>query len=196
MTEEEVSKQLLQMNNDLYYKKLIIDLEKVFENLTIIFQNVITNSSNELYKHAYAILHDDGKMIDSVSLKKLGDDFFNKLKESIVVLLEKNKGILSKYINENNQEKYIKNIEVLSSEMMSSIDILYRNSEGSLIDSISMGYQEFTRKRIESLVKELIYQHFINSLMSTSNDMNKLLMNKYQSNNTYLENMNNKTVAM
>ena len=196
MTEEEVSKQLLQMNNDLYYKKLIIDLEKVFENLTIIFQNVITNSSNELYKHAYAILHDDGKMIDSVSLKKLGDDFFNKLKESIVVLLEKNKGILSKYINENNQEEYIKNIEVLSSEMMSSIDNLYRNSEGSLIDSISMGYQEFTRKRIESLVKELIYQHFINSLMSTSNDMNKLLMNKYQSNNTYLENMNNKTVAM
>ena len=196
MTEEEVSKQLLQMNNDLYYKKLIIDLEKVFENLTIIFQNVITNSSNELYKHAYAILHDDGKMIDSVSLKKLGHDFFNKLKESIVVLLEKNKGILSKYINENNQEEYIKNIEVLSSEMMSSIDNLYRNSEGSLIDSISMGYQEFTRKRIESLVKELIYQHFINSLMSTSNDMNKLLMNKYQSNNTYLENMNNKTVAM
>ena len=135
-------------------------------------------------------------MIDSVSLKKLGDDFFNKLKESIVALLEKNKGILSKYINENNQEEYIKNIEVLSSEMMSSIDNLYRNSEGSLIDSISMGYQEFTRKRIESLVKELIYQHFINSLMSTSNDMNKLLMNKYQSNNTYLENMNNKTVAM
>ena len=196
MTEEEVSKQLLQMNNDLYYRKLVIDLEKVFENLNIIFQNVITNSSNELYKHAYAILHDDGKMIDSVSLKKLGDDFFNKLKESIVVLLEKNKGILSKYINENNQEEYIKNIEVLSSEMMSSIDNLYRNSEGSLIDSISMGYQEFTRKRIESLVKELIYQHFINSLMSTSNDMNKLLMNKYQSNNTYLENMNNKTVAM
>jgi len=196
MTEEEVSKQLLQMNNDLYYKKLIIDLEKVFENLNIIFQNVITNSSNELYRQAYSILHDDGKMIDSDKLKSIIESFFNELKENINKLLENNKGTLTQLINDNNQEEYVEQIHVLSSELIKSIDNLYKEKSKGLIDGISNGYQEFTRKRIESLVKELIYQHFINSLMSTSNDMNKILMNKYQSNNTYLENMNNKTVAM
>ena len=170
MTEEEVSKQLLQMNNDLYYRKLVIDLEKVFEN--------------------------DGKMIDSDKLKSIIESFFNELKENINKLLENNKGTLTQLINDNNQEEYVKQIHVLSSELIKSIDNLYKEKSKGLIDGISNGYQEFTRKRIESLVKELIYQHFINSLMSTSNDMNKLLMNKYQSNNTYLENMNNKTVAM
>ena len=125
MTEEEVTQEFAKMNQDIYIKKLLIDLDQCYELLTIIFGNVINIFYKEMDTRTYEISFMDEKSLshDEISIKI--KEFFDKIKESIDQQIKKNKETLKGYITNNDIVSYMENIEVLSIDLKVLIDDLF-----------------------------------------------------------------------
>ena len=52
----------------------------------------------------------------------------------------------------------------------------------------------YSKIRMNKILKELIYSHFIERLSSTINDTNSIIKNNVTNNTSYLENMNKSTL--
>ncbi len=194
MTEEEVSKQLAKMNQDIYLRKLIKDLEQSYEILTIVVNNLVVAFIKEMENHLYELSFNSDKSLTREEISIKVGDFFNKIKDYCQKKINENKDILIDVINNNDNMKYLNQIEMLSRELVDSLSELYLNESQGLISEISDGYDEFTKKRINNIVRDIFYNQFIVRIKSAISNANLILINNYSVNNEYLNHLNEKTV--
>ena len=58
MSEEDVSKQLAQMNEEIYFKNLLLDLDNNFDRLKRVFENTVSIYFREMDNRTYEIVFD------------------------------------------------------------------------------------------------------------------------------------------
>ena len=74
MSEEEVSQQLAQMNQDIYNKKLLKDIDLNFENLIHIFEDSIAIFQKQIDTRIYEVIFDRKEAIyKGINIMDSGD---------------------------------------------------------------------------------------------------------------------------
>ena len=194
MSEEEVSQALAEKNKEIYDKKLLKDIDLNFENLKLIFENTINIFSQEMNNRTYEILFDSENSISRDEINIKIKDFFDKLKEYINKTIDNNHNLLTEEINKKDYMRYINQISTLSGEFYTSLGELYQKEAESLLKELTNNLDNFSKTRLEKLIKEIIYNHFMMKAKSSISNSNLILNNNYQENNYYLEYINEKTV--
>ena len=196
MSEEEVSKELAKKNQEIYINKLLKDLDQNYENLKIVIENLIILFFKELDNRTYEISIECENKLSRDDMSNRIRKFFISLKGHIVKNIDKNKATLEKIVVTDDFMKYVNQLETLSSELYSSVGELYLKEADSLINDISKGFDDFSKERIEKIVKEIIYNHFMDKFKSSISNINLILINNYQENNNRLNHMNEKTSSI
>ena len=193
MSEEEVGKALAEKNQEIYINKLLKDLNQNYENLKIIIENIIILFFKELDNRCYEISFDSDNSLSRDEISNRIRKFFITLKMFIVTKIDNNKKTLESVVATIDFMKYVNQIEMLSNELYTSLGELYLKESDTLISDISNGLDDFSKSRLEKLVKEIIYNRFIEKIKSSISNTNLILINNYQENNERLDHMNEKT---
>ena len=77
-----------------------------------------------------------------------------------------------------------------------TIDKLYKTSAETLINTLTNKMDEFSKGRINRLIKEIIYKYFMQKIESTMNEMKQILITLYNANGDRLDTMNQQTAKM
>ena len=195
MIGKEVNSEFAKMNQDIYIKKLLKDVEECHGLLTINFANTINIFQQEMDTRIYEITYLEEDSLPKEEINKRIIDFFNKLHSFIDGELDKNKEKLKKYIYEGNLDSYNEYIEELTKELLLLIGENYKKEIIDLINELKQGLSEFSINRLHNLVLEIIYNRFINRVKELLDDNKGILSNNLIMNNQRLETMNNKTVV-
>lgn len=196
MSEEEVSIELAKKNQEIYINKLLKDLDQNFENLKIVIENLINNFFKELNNRTYEISIDSDNTLSRDEISNRIRSFFNILKDYLFNNIDKNKTILKGVVISNDFMKYVNQLEALSSELYTKIGELYLKETDSLINGVSIGFDDFSRERLEKLIRRIMYNRFMENVKSSISNINLILINNYQENNNHLDHMNEKTGAV
>ena len=195
MIGKEVNSEFAKMNQDIYIKKLLKDVEECYGLLTINFANTINIFQQEMDTRVYEITYLEEDSLPKEEINKRIIDFFNKLHSFIDGELDKNKEKLKKYIYEGNLDSYNEYIEELTKELLLLIGENYKKEIIDLNNELKQGLSEFSINRLHNLVLEIIYNRFINRVKELLDDNKGILSNNLIMNNQRLETMNNKTVV-
>jgi len=196
MSEEEVSIELAKKNQEIYINKLLKDLDQNFENLKIVIENLINNFFKELNNRTYEISIDSDNTLSRDEISNRIRSFFNILKDYLFNNIDKNKTTLKGVVISNDFMKYVNQLEALSSELYTKIGELYLKETDSLINGVSIGFDDFSRERLEKLIRRIMYNRFMENVKSSISNINLILINNYQENNNHLDHMNEKTGAV
>ena len=194
MSEEEVSQQLAQMNQDIYNKKLLKDIDLNFENLIHIFEDSIAIFQKQMDTRIYEVIFDSDSTLTREVINTKTKEFFDKLQEYIKKSLENDKKTLIEIVNQKNYLGYVNQISVSSQEFIMLLEQKYQELSSILLESLTENIDDFSNGRLEKLINEIIFNHFIAKSRSDISNTNLLLINNYNANNEYLDNMNQKTV--
>jgi len=193
MSDEEVSKQLAQMNQDIYNKKLLKDVDLSFENLKRIFEAAIAIFQKQMDTRIYEIIFDSESTLTRENISIKTKEFFDKLHDFVNKSLDNDKKTLIEIVNQKNYTGYINQINIASTEFIMLLESIYHELANSLIESLTENIDDFSSGRLEKLINEIIFNHFIAKSRSEISNTNLLLINNYNENNAYLDNMNQKT---
>lgn len=193
MSEEEVGKELAKMNQEIYIKKLLKDLDQNYENLKIVIENLIILFFKELDNRTYEISIDCDQTMSHDEISDRIRKFFIALKEHIFKKIDTNKTTLDGVVVNNDFMQYVNQLETLSGDLHTSVSELYLSLADSLINDISKGFDDFSKERLDKLVKGIIFNHFMTKLKASISNINLILINNYQENNNRLDHMNEKT---
>ena len=80
MTEEEVNAKFLEMNNEIFINKLNIDLDRCYDNMIVIFNNVINAFQKDMALRIYEISFDSERILTREEIDIKTKDFLNKIK--------------------------------------------------------------------------------------------------------------------
>ena len=203
MSEEEVSQQLAQMNQDIYNKKLLKDIDLNFENLIHIFEDSIAIFQKQMDTRIYEVIFDSDSTLTREVINTKTKEFFDKLQEYIKKSLENDKKTrdfntyspeLFEIVNQKNYLGYVNQISVSSQEFIMLLEQKYQELSSILLENLTENIDDFSNGRLEKLINEIIFNHFIAKSRSDISNTNLLLINNYNANNEYLDNMNQKTV--
>ncbi len=71
---------------------------------------------------------------------------------------------------------------------------LYSKGIIPLIRSVSVEMDAYSKARMDKILKEIIYNHFIERIRAAVENTNSLIKNNISLNTVYLENMNKSTI--
>ncbi len=196
MSEEEVSKELAKKNQEIYINKLLKDLDQNYENLKIVIENLIILFLKELDNRTYEISIECDNTLSRDEISNRIRKFFIMLKDALFEDIDTNKTTLEGVVVNNDFMQYVNQLEMLSSSLITNIQELYLKEADSLINDVSIGFDDFSKERLEKLIKEIIYNRFMEKLKSSIGNINLILINNYQENNNHLDHMNEKTAAI
>lgn len=195
MSEEDVSKQLAQMNEEIYFKNLLLDLDNNFDRLKRVFENTVSVYFREMDNRTYEIVFDSEAVLTHDEITDAIKIFFDSLREYLLKFLE-NKDKLKTYIDNKQLDEYIKSIPTLSEPLITGLDKIYKTSAETLINTLTNKMDEFSKGRINRLINEIIYKYFMQKIESTMNEMNQILITLYNANGDRLDTMNQQTAKM
>jgi hypothetical protein len=196
MSEEEVSKELAKKNQEIYINKLLKDLDQNYENLKIVIENLIILFFKELDNRTYEISIECDNTLSRDEISNRIRKFFILLKDALFKDIDTNKTTLEGVVVNNDFMQYVNQLEMISSSLITNIQELYLKEADSLINDVSIGFDDFSKERLEKLIKEIIYNRFMEKLKSSIGNINLILINNYQENNNHLDHMNEKTAAI
>ena len=194
MTEEEVNAKFLEMNKDLFNNKLNIDLDRYCERLIEIFNNIITAYQKDMSLRIYEISFDAESILSREDIDNKLKNVFGKIIEYIKVTVNKNKEFLITDLNNKDMDKYNSDIDLYGNELIKGISELYLKEITVLLKDLYRYMDSYSNARLDKIIKEIIYNHFIEKSKDTVQSSNTLLKNNIYNNTTYLENMNKSTV--
>ena len=196
MSEEEVSKELAKKNQEIYINKLLKDLDQNYENLKIVIENLIILFFKELDNRTYEISIECDNTLSRDEISNRIRKFFIMLKDALFKDIDTNKTTLEGVVVNNDFMQYVNQLEMLSSSLITNNQEIYLKEADSLINDVSIGFDDFSKERLEKLIKEIIYNRFMEKLKSSIGNINLILINNYQENNNHLDHMNEKTAAI
>ena len=196
MSEEEVSKELAKKNQEIYINKLLKDLDQNYENLKIVIENLIILFFKELDNRTYEISIECDNTLSRDEISNRIRKFFIMLKDALFKDIDTNKTTLEGVVVNNDFMQYVNQLEMLSSSLITNNQEIYLKEADSLINDVYIGFDDFSKKRLEKLIKEIIYNRFMEKLKSSIGNINLILINNYQENNNHLDHMNEKTAAI
>jgi len=196
MSEEEVSKELAKKNQEIYINKLLKDLDQNYENLKIVIENLIILFFKELDNRTYEISIECDNTLSRDEISNRIRKFFIMLKDALFKDIDTNKTTLEGVVVNNDFMQYVNQLEMLSSSLITNNQEIYLKEADSLINDVSIGFDDFSKERVEKLIKEIIYNRFMEKLKSSIGNINLILINNYQENNNHLDHMNEKTGAV
>ena len=194
MTEEEVNAKLVEKNQELFFNKLKIDLDKCYKNLIVVINNILDAFQKDMELRVYEISFDAESLLSRDDINNRIKPFFDKMREYCSKTNESNLKLLIETINNHDIEKYGNDLDALGNNFINGISTLYLEGIDLLIKSISVEMDAYSKIRMNKILKELIYSHFIERLSSTINDTNSIIKNNVTNNTSYLENMNKSTL--
>ena len=194
MTEEEVNAKFLEMNKDLFNNKLNIDLDRYCESLIEIFNNIITAYQKDMGLRIYEISFDAESILSREDIDNKLKVVFDKIIEYIKEAVNKNKEMLTKDLNDKDMDKYNSDIDLCGDELINEISDLYLNEMSILLKDLYKYMDNYSNARLDKIIKEIIFKHFIEKSKDTIKSRNTLLKNNIYSNTSYLENMNKSTI--
>ena len=194
MTEEEVNAKLEEKNQELFFNKLKIDLEKCYKNLIVVINNILDAFQKDMELRVYEISFDAESLLSRDDINNRIKPFFDKMREYCSKTNESNLKLLIETINNNDIEKYGNDLDALGNNFINGISTLYLEGIDLLIKSITVEMDAYSKIRMNKILKELIYSHFIERLSSTIIDTNSIIKNNVTNNTSYLENMNKSTL--
>ena len=77
MTEEEVNAKILEMNKELFANKLNIDLDRCYDNMNVIFNNVINAFQKDMELRIYEISFDSESILTREEIEFKTKEFFD-----------------------------------------------------------------------------------------------------------------------
>ena len=196
MSEEEVSKELAKKNQEIYINKLLKDLDQNYENLKIVIENLIILFFKELDNRTYEISIECDNTLSRDEISNRIRKFFIMLKDALFKDIDTNKTTLEGVVVNNDFMQYVNQLEMLSSSLITNNQEIYLKEADSLINDVSISFDDFSKERLEKLIKEIIYNRFMEKLKSSIGNINLILINNYQENNNHLDHMNEKTAAI
>ena len=194
MTEEEVNAKLEEKNQELFFNKLKIDLEKCYKNLIVVINNILDAFQKDMELRVYEISFDAESLLSRDDINNRIKPFFDKMREYCSKTNESNLKLLIASIENKDLEKYGNDLDALGNNFVNGISTLYLEGIDLLIKSVSVEMDAYSKIRMNKILKELIYNHFIERLSSTINDANSIIKNNVTNNTSYLENMNKSTL--
>ena len=193
MTEEEVNAKFLEMNQEIFTNKLNIDLDKCYNNLIVVFNNVINAFKKDMELRIYEISFDSESILSREEIGNKLEGFFNKLRDYITSTVNKDEELLKSDIN-NNLDNYIKNIDLFGDELLNGISEIYLKDIVVLLRDLYKYMDSYSNARLDKILKEIIYKHFIERCKTTIDSIHNILKNNIESNMAYLDNMNKSSV--
>ena len=193
MTEEEVNAKFLEMNQEIFTNKLNIDLDKCYNNLIVVFNNVINAFKKDMELRIYEISFDSESILSREEIGNKLEGFFNKLREYITSTVNKDEELLKSDIN-NNLDNYIKNIDLFGDELLNGISEIYLKDIVVLLRDLYKYMDSYSNARLDKILKEIIYKHFIERCKTTIDSIHNILKNNIESNMAYLDNMNKSSI--
>ena len=193
MTEEEVNAKFLEMNKEIFIKKLNIDLDRCYDNMNVIFSNIINAFQKDMELRIYEISFDSESILSRYDIEIKTKAFFDKIREYIKSTIQKNESLLVTYINSQDLDNYIGNIELCSSELNNGISELYLREVDLLLNDLGRKMDIYSKVRLNKILKEILYNHFMERSKTTIDNVHSILKNNIHNNTEYLENMNKST---
>ena len=194
MTEEEVNAKLEEKNQELFFNKLKIDLEKCYKNLIVVINNILDAFQKDMELRVYEISFDAESLLSRDDINNRIKPFFDKMREYCSKTNESNLKLLIASIENKDLEKYGNDLDTMGTNFVNGISTLYLEGIDLLIKSITVEMDAYSKIRMNKILKELIYSHFIERLSSTIIDTNSIIKNNVTNNTSYLENMNKSTL--
>lgn len=194
MTEEEVNAKILEMNKEIFAKKLNIDLDRCYDNMNVIFNNVINAFQKDMELRIYEISFDSESILTREEIGFKTNEFFDKLKEYIKNEIIKNKRILMNSINSQDLENYIGNIEESGINLNNGISEIYLKEIDLLLNDLGRKLDVYSKARLSKILKEIIFNHFIERCKATIDSIHTIIINNVHNNTLYLDNMNKSTI--
>lgn len=194
MTEEEVNAKLEEKNQELFFNKLKIDLDKCYKNLIVVINNVLDAFQKDMQLRVYEISFDAESLLSRDDINNRIKPFFDKMMEYCNKTIESNLALLLETINNHDIEKYSNDLDTLGNNFINGISTLYLEGIDLLIKSVSIEMDAYSKIRMNKILKEIVYNHFIERLTSTISDTNSIIKNNVTNNTSYLENMNKSTL--
>ena len=194
MTEEEVNAKLEETNQTLFFNKLRIDLDKCYKNLIVVLNNIINAFQKDMELRVYEISFDAESLLSRDDINARIKEFFDRLREFSKKKNEDNMNLLMESINNENIEKYTVDLDTYGNQFITEIGELYSKGIVSLIKSVSIEMDAYSKARMDKILKEIIYNHFIERIKATIDNTNNIVKNNINNNTDYLENMNKSTL--
>ena len=193
MTEEEVNAKFLEMNKEIFIKKLNIDLDRCYDNMNVIFSNIINAFQKDMELRIYEISFDSESILSRYDIEIKTKAFFDKIREYIKSKIQKNESLLVTYINNQDLDNYIGNIELCSVELNNGISEIYLKEIDLLLNDLGRKMDIYSKVRLNKILKEILYNHFMERSKTTIDNVHSILKNNIHNNTEYLENMNKST---
>jgi hypothetical protein len=194
MTEEEVNVKFLEMNKEIFTKKLNIDLDKCYNNLNAIFNNVINAFQKDMELRIYELSFDSESILTREEIEIKTKEYFNTLKEYIATEINKNESLLIDTINNQDLNNYVNIITMCGNNLYNGISELYLKQIKLLLNDLGNKLDVYSKARLEKIINEIIYDHFMERCKMTIDSIHNILINNVHSNELYLDNMNKSTI--
>ena len=194
MTEEEVNVKFLEMNKEIFTKKLNIDLDKCYNNLNAIFNNVINAFQKDMELRIYEISFDSESILTREEIEIKTKEYFNKLKEYITTEINKNESLLIDTINNQDLDNYVNIITMCGNSLYNGISELFLKQIKLLLNDLGNKLDVYSKARLEKIINEIIYDHFMERCKMTIDSIHNILINNVHSNELYLDNMNKSSI--
>ena len=190
MTEEEVNAKILEMNKELFANKLNIDLDRCYDNMNVIFNNVINAFQKDMELRIYEISFDSESILTREEIEFKTKEFFDKLRENIKNMIITNKSLLVNDISNQSLDNYINDIEVCGNNLYERISNLYLKEIELLLKDLGRKLDVYSIARLTKILKEIIYKNFMDRSKTTIESTHVILKNNVSNNSLYLDNMN------
>ena len=194
MTEEEVNARILEMNKELFANKLNIDLDRCYDNMNVIFNNVINAFQKDMELRIYEISFDSESILTREEIEFKTKEFFDKLRENIKNMIITNKSLLVNDISNQSLDNYINDIEVCGNNLYERISNLYLKEIELLLKDLGRKLDVYSIARLTKILKEIIYKNFMDRSKTTIESTHVILKNNVSNNSLYLDNMNKSSI--
>lgn len=194
MTEEEVNAKILEMNKELFANKLNIDLDRCYDNMNVIFNNVINAFQKDMELRIYEISFDSESILTREEIEFKTKEFFDKLRENIKNMIITNKSLLVNDISNQSLDNYINDIEVCGNNLYERISNLYLKEIELLLKDLGRKLDVYSIARLTKILKEIIYKNFMDRSKTTIESTHVILKNNVSNNSLYLDNMNKSSI--
>ncbi len=194
MTEEEVNAKLEETNQKLFFNKLKIDLDKCYKNLMVVLNNIINAFQKDMELRVYEISFDAESLLSREDINIRIKEFFDRLRELSKKQIEDNINLLIESIDSQDMDKYTSELDIQVDQFVNEMGELYSKGIIPLIRSVSVEMDAYSKARMDKILKEIIYNHFIERIRAAVENTNSLIKNNISLNTVYLENMNKSTI--